>query len=721
MGDRRHVPALDGVRGAALVAILAYHANPSWLPGAPLAVTSFFTLSGFLITSLLIREIETTGRVDLRSFWLRRARRLVPGSGAAVVLVAARVAGGWHSVSAGLVGDATAALTWTANWRFIASGSTYSSLFADPSPFQHFWSLAVEEQVYVLLPLATLALLGRGTRSRLWFGALVVAGIALSTYAAATSTDIGGAAYYGTHTRLAEPLVGVLLALLLTRADGFARLTRTWTVVVDVLGVVAIGGLVLLMTTLSVDDARLYDGGLLLGAVLTAVVVLASTQTTVVARVLALRPLAALGTISYAVYLFHWPIFQWLDPDGLHLPRVVITEVAITLALAIASTTLLEQPIRRRRNTGAPVFTAGWANASVAAIAAIVIAATVPFATTSAAGVVDLGAGVDDPVPPPPVVVAAAAAPAPPPAAPSVAAPAGSPSTAPPVTAEPVAPDEAALLTGGETDGGAGDAPPEGDAWSRGDVQDAPQGDDGRLRVAVVGDSLAHNVAGGLTTWAQSRDDVVVYDLSVSFCPLSRGGERRWEAGESFAVNGKCGWWADQWSDRSAAFAAFSPDVVLDVAPFSELLDRKQDDWDDWLRPGDRQYHRFLIDEYSSMFDAMRSMAQPTTRFLTLNAPCGDFGRPRGWRRVSEPDARVAALNRDVYPLLVASSQGDLFSQLCPNGSYQDDLWGIEDARPDGMHLSDDAAAALAQRWLGPLVLQTGGGSALLATPPSSP
>jgi hypothetical protein len=158
------------------------------------------------------------------------------------------------------------------------------------------------------------------------------------------------------------------------------------------------------------------------------------------------------------------------------------------------------------------------------------------------------------------------------------------------------------------------------------------------------------------------------------------------------------------------------------VAPFSEMLDRKQDDWAEWRRPGDAEYHRWLIDEYTAMFDAMRSLSTPATRFLTLNAPCGDFARPRGWRRVSQPELRVDALDRDVYPFLVASSQGDLFSELCPNGAYSDDLWGIEDARPDGMHLSEEAADELARRWLGPLVMQTAGvnGSGLLATPPSS-
>ena len=93
--------------------------------------------------------------------------------------------------------------------------------------------------------------------------------------------------------------------------------------------------------------------------------------------------------------------------------------------------------------------------------------------------------------------------------------------------------------------------------------------------------------------------------------------------------------------------------------------------------------------------------------FVTLNVPCGDYGRQRGWRRISDPEGRVRALDRGVYPFLEGGQRGDLFGQLCPNGEYTDELWGIPDARPDGMHLSDEAAAELARRWLGPLVLET--------------
>ena len=724
MRDRRHIPALDGIRGAALLAILAYHAKSSWLPGAPLSVTVFFTLSGFLITSLLLREMETTGRLDLRSFWLRRARRLVPGSIATVALVAVLVAAGARAVTSGLVGDAVAALTWTANWHFIADGSTYENLFADPSPFQHFWSLAIEEQVYIVLPLLAMLLLGRDGRHRVRFGVVVALGIAASTWSVVSlldSSGAGGIAYYATHARVAEPLVGVLLALVLTRWDGFVRFSRGWTVTVDVLGWLSIGGLGVLLTQLSVDDPRLYRGGFFLAAVLAAVVVLASTQpATTVGRVLSFGPLAALGAISYAVYLFHWPIFQWLDPDARSTPQIIAVEVAITIALAAVSTALLEQPIRRRRTRTARVFTAGWANATVTAVAVMTLAVALATPGNGIDGrvAVDLGAGVDDTVPPPPVVAAPATSTvsatgdgAPgqqvPVGAPGDAAP-GAPTDEPP--AEPITPEERDMLTGG-------------DDWSQHGMQSPPPEDD-RLRVAVVGDSLAHNLATGLIRWAESRTDVVVYDLSVSFCPLSRGGERRWEGNESFEVNARCGWWADRWSDRSSNYAAFRPDVVVSSAPFSEMLDRRLPGWGEWRRPGEREYHQWLFEEYRAMYDALRLMSSSETRFLTLNAPCGDWDRPRGWRRVSDPDERMVAMNRGFYPLLVESAQGDLFSELCPNGEYSDDLWGIEDARPDGIHLSDEAAAELARRWLGPLVLQAagvGGGPLLGPPPPEDP
>lgn len=694
-----HRPALDGVRGIALVAVLVHHAEPRWLPGAPLGVTMFFTLSGFLITALLIGELEANGRLDLVRFWTRRARRLVPASIVTVALVAALVAAGLAAT--GLLGDAVAALTWSANWRFIAQGSTYSSLFAEPSPFQHLWSLAIEEQLYVVLPVVALAVLGPSGRRRGAFLAVVGVAIAASTALAFTLDGVGGRAYYGTDARVAEPLVGVLLALWLARDGGFASLGRVASRVSSALGVVALAGLGVLVVTLSVEDPRLYRGGFLLAAVLTAVVLVAATQTTIVSRVLGVRPLARLGKMSYGVYLFHWPIFLWTNARFPTLDRatVIAIELGATFALAALSLVLVETPIRRPAFGSTRIFATGWANASVAVLAAIAVVTIVP--TTAPAPAVDLGVTIDDPVPPPPVVAVADTQPiaASQPSVPGAPAPTITPTT---VTPEPIAPEEEAILTGAPPEGG-------GDDWAEGRAADPPPGAADALRVAVIGDSLAHNLAAGLTAWAAEGQDVVVYDLSVSFCPLSRGGDRRWEEGHSFAVNSSCFWWNDPYSERSQNLAAFAPDVIVNEASFSEMLDRYQYEWGEWHRPGDTQYDQWLLQEYDAMFTALEEIAGSDPQFLTVNAPCGDFSRPRGWRRVNNPDERVQALNQGVYPLLRRSAYGDLHAELCPDGSFEEDLWGIDGARPDGMHLSDEAAAELARRWLGPLVVQVSG------------
>ena len=150
-GKMPYLPALDGLRAIALVAVLAFHAGFSWIHGGYLPLTSFFVLSGFLITSLLLLERGRKGRIDLVAFWGRRARRLVPAAILGLGLVALYTASIGRSVP-GLRGDVFACLGWVANWRFIFVGRSYADLFGDPSPVQHFWSLAVEEQFYLVLP-----------------------------------------------------------------------------------------------------------------------------------------------------------------------------------------------------------------------------------------------------------------------------------------------------------------------------------------------------------------------------------------------------------------------------------------------------------------------------------------------------------------------------------------------------------------------------------------
>jgi peptidoglycan/LPS O-acetylase OafA/YrhL len=700
-----HLPGLDGLRGLALAAVVVYHLDRSWLPGGVLSITVFFTLSGFLITALLLREVDDTGTVDLRTFWVRRARRLAPAAVATVGLIAAlaKLAGG--VVGRDLIGDAVGALTWTANWRFIATGSTYGQVFDHPSPFQHFWTLAIEEQLYLVLPLAAFVLLAR-TRRRWPFAVVVAAGIVASTAAGFVLSGPGHAAnraYFGTDVRIAEPLVGVLLAVVLMRRDGLRRVGARTAAALGVAGAGALALLGYLSWHLRLGDDALYRGGFLVTAVAAAVVVCSVTQETFVARVLAFRPLAALGRISYGVYLFHWPLFLFLD-DRLHAhgrATVITAQVASTLALATISYSLLEQPIRRsRRPAGA--FAVGWANASVAALAAVALLTMTP-ATAVNAQVADLGPSVDAAPPPPPVT------------APPLETPRGGPAPAAAVgrstvhtasattTAPPNVADDPIVGSGGDGAGGAGSPP-----------SSAPQPTGDQLRVAVIGDSLGHNLGVGLDDWAQSRGDVVVYNLAIAGCPLSRGGERRFDDSETFQIDPKCGWWDDQYSERSQNLLAFRPQVVVIADGLNELLDRKLPDWSDWRRPGEPSYHQWLLSEYAALVGSLRNMAGPDVQLLVLNAPCGDFQRLSNWRRVSGPDQRVTALDQSVYPVMVDTKHADLFSEICPNGRYSDTLFGIDDARPDGIHLSRDAADELARQWLGPQVLDaasTAGGT----------
>src|SRR4051794_31403510 len=265
------VTALDGLRGIAVALVLLYHGDVAHMGGGHLGVTMFFTLSGFLITSLLLIERDGTGRISFGRFWGRRARRLVPALLLCFPLIALVVKLSPQAPGSGLMGDATAGALWVANWRFIFEHQSYGDLFSLPSPFQHFWSLAVEEQYYLLFPVVAAVLLARGGRRvfGLFLAQLVVISTAVCALLVAHS-DYTSRAYYGTDSRIAEILVGALLALVLVRADGLRRLGDRTRHAVDAGAFVALGVLTLLVATLAREDLRLFRGGLLLAATCTA-------------------------------------------------------------------------------------------------------------------------------------------------------------------------------------------------------------------------------------------------------------------------------------------------------------------------------------------------------------------------------------------------------------------------------------------------------------------
>ena len=348
------MPALDGLRGIAVAAVLLYHGDVEWMPGGYLGVSTFFTLSGFLITALLIREVELTGRVDLAAFWERRARRVLPASFVALLGVALFGAlAAEESQRRVLLADGLAALGWVANWWFIVSRREYMDQFGAPSPVLHFWSLAIEEQFYVVFPFVVALVVWWSRRWRVTLGVVVAtmaaasAGLLVGLEASDASTS---RLYFGTDTRAAELLAGALLAIALggrpPAPAGAARYA---------FAALALGGLAFSMLCwvgLAQDDVRFYRGGLLvyaLGSV--AVIAAAALPSGPVRALLASSPLRWLGRISYGAYLYHFPVFLWLTPERLGVEGWVLftLRTAISLGLAELSYRMVEAPVRERR------------------------------------------------------------------------------------------------------------------------------------------------------------------------------------------------------------------------------------------------------------------------------------------------------------------------------------------------------------------------------------
>lgn len=346
-------PALDGLRGISLLAVLLYHGEVGWPQGALFGVSTFFTLSGFLITFLLLAEHQREQHIDLGQFYIRRFRRLLPAALiclAGVVVFGATVASNTQLVD--LRVDVLAALGYVANWRLILGGSSYADVFASPSPIQHFWSLAIEEQFYVVFPLLAFVVLTRARRSRLVLGgilaALTVGSIGLTVALHQPGFD-PARVYYGTDTRAAELLVGALLAVLLA---GRVRLPKGWPRhLVAAAGAAALVLCLYWWVTVDQRTPWLFEGGLGMYAVCSALVILAAINATPVRTVLSIGALRLLGKISYGVYLYHWPIFLWLSPraTGLSLWPLFGLRMAVTLAVAVLSYHLLEWPVRERR------------------------------------------------------------------------------------------------------------------------------------------------------------------------------------------------------------------------------------------------------------------------------------------------------------------------------------------------------------------------------------
>jgi peptidoglycan/LPS O-acetylase OafA/YrhL len=352
-----YFPGLDGLRGVAVLAVLFFHGGFSWAVGGYLGVSTFFTLSGFLITSLLLAERTATRSISLPAFWGRRLRRLMPASLAALAIVVIfGVVAATAAQPRNLGGDVTAALLYVANWRFIISGQSYADLFAAPSPVLHFWSLAIEEQFYLVYPLIAFVLLGRLKWDRWKFGRALMAMMACSLAATLFLGFSHDRIYYGTETRAFELLAGGVLGVLIYSRRVTRRLARPGEhrTAAAVAGAVSLAVCAWLWTHTAQTSDWLYRGGLAGYSLLSCAVILATIiPFGPVSRLMSMSGLRKVGELSYGIYVFHWPIFLWVDEErtGLSIWPLFVLRIALTLAVTVASYQLLEQPIRQRRMT----------------------------------------------------------------------------------------------------------------------------------------------------------------------------------------------------------------------------------------------------------------------------------------------------------------------------------------------------------------------------------
>lgn len=419
----RYIPALDGLRTLAVVAVVLYHLNLTWAQGGLLGVTIFFVLSGYLITRLLLNEIAKTGRIDLKSFWIRRIRRLFPAVVTVVVVTCALCTVFNHVMLTKMRPDILPSLLFFNNWWQIMQDVSYFNALGDPSPLTHFWSLAIEEQFYLIWPPLLFAMVSmhvsKPNTRRVVLGLAAVSALAMMVfYNPATDPS---RVYYGTDTRVFSLLLGAWMAFIpdrdlaparLVRHLGLDRLAgagkhdksksdtaeaattkpselaRFWSspASIDLMGVVGLVGLAAMVALTNGYTAFQYRGGTLLCSILTLMVIAACVQPQgMVARALAAEPLVWIGKRSYSIYLWHYPLLLLMNPVANINDTPwwhYILQVLLVVAAAECSYRFIETPFRKgafgrtvselRDGTTTP---AGWMRAHVptCAVCAVVL------------------------------------------------------------------------------------------------------------------------------------------------------------------------------------------------------------------------------------------------------------------------------------------------------------------------------------------------------------
>ncbi len=644
-GGSAGIPALDGVRALAVALVLADHGGIPGVSGGFIGVDVFFVLSGFLITSLLLDELGRTGAIDLPGFWVRRARRLLPALIVTVMAVVVLRELFPSDAVATLRDDAVATFFWAANWIFVFRHTDYFTQGDTPSPLQHTWSLAVEEQYYVVWPLVLVAVAvvlalvtrHRPNRPSLRTVRWVVCGIAAAGAAGsavAACLLVNDASlnrvYFGTDTRVQALLVGAAAAALLVRDwsamaryGGLIR-SRWGRWVAQLLPVIGLTMLAV-VAHFATGSAPEFRRGLLIVVAVAAVFVVAPVameQRGIVARVLAWPPLVWLGVISYGVYLWHWPIFLALNGERTGLTGLSLFGIRAlaTVTVAAISWSLIEQPIRRWRPQHVPQLRLAAATLATAAVASMVV--------------VPVGVKPGDIRHDGPGVLAAAVQP------------------------------EVPVEIGGT-------------------AQLAP----GTRTVAVFGDSMAWT----MMRYLPPTPGFKFVDFTTIGCGIARGGPYR-STGETLTQKPECETWPARWAQR---ISHARPDVVLLIIGRWETVDRVNEGH--WTHVGDRAFDGYLGGELRRALDILGSTGAHVVVTTAAYNRRGEQSDGSLYPE-DEPD-RVDAWNK-LLRRVVGQRPGatvlDLNEKLCPDGVYTNKVDGIK-MRMDGLHPTPEAV-----QWLTP-------------------
>lgn len=383
----RYIPALDGLRTLAVAVVVLYHLNPLLAPGGMQGVTIFFVLSGYLITRLLITEFDGTGRIDIKGFFVRRLRRLLPATIAVVVAVAALCTLFNHVMLTKMRPDILPSLLYFNNWWQIFNNMSYFSAVGDPSPLTHFWSLAIEAQFYLVWPLALMVALRSGQpRTRVSRAVLALAIVSALEMALLYNPAVDPSrVYYGTDTRAFSLLLGAWLAFVpldripttlqgvLDRARSSARKATSGHVAqnprqtahirsntapkatlynptLDLIGIAGLVGTLLLVLFTNGYTAFPYRGGILLASIFALMLIAACAHPeSKLAKVFEAKPLVWLGQRSYSIYLWHYPLLLLMNPvaDVSEKPWwIYVLQVALIIAVSAVCYRFIETPFR---------------------------------------------------------------------------------------------------------------------------------------------------------------------------------------------------------------------------------------------------------------------------------------------------------------------------------------------------------------------------------------